>query len=74
MMQYGIQHILYPTLWYSSSPFYSSLQIQQSYSYANNIALLAAAANNPVTGQGGSGLYAGKSGALVMYQPGERTQ
>lgn len=74
MMQYGIQHIIFPTLWYSSTPFYSSLQVQQGYSHSNNVALLAAGANNLVSGQGGSGIYVGDSGAMVMFQPGERQQ
>ncbi|KAG5680236.1 hypothetical protein PVAND_009759 [Polypedilum vanderplanki] len=75
MMQYGIQHILHPTLWYSSTPFYASLQLYQGFSYANNIALMVAGANNLVSGQGGSGIFVGTSGALVMYQPGgERMQ
>lgn len=73
-MQYGIQHILHPTLWYSSTPFHTSLQLHHGYSYANNIAFLVSGANNLVTGQGGSGIYAGKNGALAMFQPGERIQ
>lgn len=72
LIQYGIQHILHPQLWYSSTPFYTSLQLQQGYSYGNDIVLLVAGANNPISGQGGSGIYAGKNGALAMYQPGER--
>lgn len=74
MLQYGIEHFINPTLWYSSTPFYSSLQVQQGYSYSNNIVLLAAGANNLASGQGGSGIYIGNSGPMVMYQPGERLQ
>jgi len=72
LIQYGIKHILYPTLWYSSTPFYTSLQMQQSYSYSNNIVLLAAGSNNLASGQGGSGIYAGRNGPLIMFQPGEK--
>jgi hypothetical protein len=74
MMQYGVEHILYPTLWYASTPFYTSLQVQQGYSYANDIILLSSGANNLASGQGGSGIYVGKSGALAMFSPGEKTQ
>lgn len=74
MLQYGIQHIIYPTLWYSSTPFYSPLQVQQGYSYSNNVALLASGSNNLASGQGGSGIYVGANGAMVMFQPGERQQ
>lgn len=74
MLQYGIKHFVYPSLWYSSTPFYSSLQVQQGYGYSNDVVLLAAGANNLASGQGGGGIYVGRSGAMVMYQPGERQQ
>lgn len=67
MIQHAnIQHVIYPNSWLSSLPFYTSLQIQQSYSYANNIVLLSAAANSPVSRMGGSGIFAGRSGSLAM--------
>ncbi|CAG9804065.1 unnamed protein product [Chironomus riparius] len=72
LIQYGIKHILHPTLWYSSTPFYTSLQMQQSYSYSNNIVLLAAGSNNLASGQGGSGIFVGRNGPLIMFQPGEK--
>lgn len=74
MLQHGVQHVLYPTSWFSSLPFYTSLQVQQSYSYANNIVLLASSANSPISGQGGSGIFIGRSGAVAMIQPSESTQ
>lgn len=74
MLQHGIQHVLYPTSWFSSLPFYTSLQVQQSYSYANNIVLLAASANSPISGQGGGGIFVGRNGATAMIMPSESTQ
>lgn len=74
MLQHGIQHVLYPTSWFSSLPFYTSLQVQQSYSYANNIVMLASSANSPISGQGGSGIFVGRSGAVAMILPAESTQ
>lgn len=74
MLQHGIQHVLYPTSWFSSLPFYTSLQVQQSYSYANNIVMLASSANSPVSGQGGSGIFVGRNGAVAMILPAESTQ
>ncbi len=74
MLQYGIQHVIYPSLWYSSTPFYVALQVQQGYSYGNNVVLLAAGANNLASGQGGSGIFVGNSGAMVMFSPGQRQQ
>lgn len=74
MLQNGIRHVLYPTSWHSSLPFYTSLQVQQSYSYANNIVLLASSANSPVSGHGGSGIFIGRNGAAAMLLPPDSTQ
>ena len=74
MLQHGIRHVLFPSLWHSSLPFYSSLQVHQSYSYANNIVLLAASANSPVSGHGGSGIFLGRNGAAAIHLPPESTQ
>lgn len=74
MLQHGIRHLLYPTSWFSSLPFYTALQVQQSYSYANDVVLLASSANSPISGQGGSGIYVGRSGAIAMILPSEATQ
>lgn len=74
MLQHGIQHVLYPTSWFSSLPFYTALQLQQSFSFANNIVLLAAGADSPISGQAGSGIFVGRSGAVAMILPAESTQ
>lgn len=74
MLQHGIKHVLYPTSWFSSLPFYTSLQFQQSYAHANDIVLLASSANSPISGQGGSGIFIGKGGAVAMILPPESTQ
>lgn len=74
MLQHGIQHVLYPTFWVPSLPFYTAAQLQHGYAYANGIALLAAGCSHPMTGQGGSGIFLGKSGATALIMPSEATQ
>jgi len=74
MLQHGIRHILHPTFWFPSLPFYTSLQLEQSYALANDIVLLAAGANYPMTGQSGSGIFLGRSGAAAMILSSESTQ
>lgn len=61
----GITDFIFPTMWFAELPFLTALQIQAGWSYANNVNLLAAAANRPISGSSGTGIYAGKSGPLV---------
>lgn len=45
----------------------SAVQYQQSWAYANNVNLLAANVNWPSIKCSGSGIYAGRSGALKLF-------
>lgn len=46
---------------------FPATQFQQSWAYANDVTLLAANANLPVLKTSGSGIYAGRLGALSAY-------
>nr|CAH7737715.1 unnamed protein product [Callosobruchus chinensis] len=61
-----IKNIIYPTAWFSSLPYYHSLNVQHSYAVANKINLLAANLNNVTAGNGGSGIY-GANGQVLTY-------
>jgi biotinidase len=65
-----LQIVFHPFL-FSPSP---AVQVQQGYAYSNNVVLLAAGGNFPLTGQAGSGIYIGKHGATGVIMPGEITQ
>ncbi|XP_055379969.1 vanin-like protein 1 [Condylostylus longicornis] len=67
--KYGVTDIVFPTYWFSELPFLTANQIQQGWSYGNNVNFLAAGGNAPETGTTGTGIFSGKSGALVskMY-------
>ncbi|KAJ6635892.1 Vanin-like protein 1 [Pseudolycoriella hygida] len=69
----GIKNIIFPTMWFSELPFLSAVQIQQNWAHSNNVNFLGAGANNVQVGSGGSGIYSGKSGALVSIMTGEAT-
>ncbi len=69
----GIKDIIFPTMWFSELPFLSAVQIQQNWAYSNDVNFLGAGANNPTVGSGGSGIYSGKSGALISTMTGEAT-
>ncbi|XP_017781949.1 PREDICTED: vanin-like protein 1 [Nicrophorus vespilloides] len=63
----GVKHFLYPTMWFSELPFLSAVQTQYMWSYENDVVLLASGANNPKKGSGGSGIYQGRKGPLTTY-------
>lgn len=48
-----------------------ALQVQQSWSYANDVNFLAAGASVPENGTTGTGIFAGKQGSLISVMNGE---
>jgi hypothetical protein len=74
MLQHSIQHILHPTAVPSLLPFHTSLQVQQSYSFANDIVLLSSSMSSPKDGMGGSGIYLGRNGPIAMFMSPETVQ
>nr|XP_022908825.1 vanin-like protein 2 [Onthophagus taurus] len=58
----GVKHFVYPTMWFAEAPFLTALQMQDMWASGNNVTLLAANANDPKVGSGGSGIYQGLKG------------
>lgn len=65
--QNGITDIIYTTAWLSEYPLLTAVEIQSGWSYATNVNLLAANLNNPSLWMGGSGIYGGTLGPLIVY-------
>uniref|UniRef100_A0AAG5DPE2 CN hydrolase domain-containing protein n=1 Tax=Anopheles atroparvus TaxID=41427 RepID=A0AAG5DPE2_ANOAO len=68
----GVTDFIFPTMWFSELPFLTGSQIQQGWAYANNANLLAAGASFPAVGSTGTGIYAGRRGAITTvmhYEP-----
>ncbi|XP_044260501.1 vanin-like protein 2 [Tribolium madens] len=65
LLKHGIDAVIYPTMWFSELPFLTAMQAQQMWSHGHNITLLAAGANSPLEGSGGSGVYRGGKGLVV---------
>lgn len=61
----NITDIIFPTMWYSELPFLTALQVQQMFAQETNVNFLAAGANYPRRGSGGSGIYSGIYGPAV---------
>ncbi|KAL5279087.1 BTD.2 family protein [Megaselia abdita] len=64
LVDQGITDIIYPNYWFQEFPFLSSLQLHQGFAHANDINFLTAGASAPHTQTTGSGIFAGKWGAL----------
>lgn len=64
LIRTNISHILYPSNWFSETPFLTSIQIQQSFAQGNNIALLSSGTNSPSKSSTGSGIFIGRYGAV----------
>lgn len=64
LIKMGINHILYPSMWFSETPFLSSAQVQQSFAQRNNVVLLSAGTNSPSNSNTGSGIFIGRHGAV----------
>ena len=63
----NVSHILYPSMWFSSTPYAVSIQLQQAFAQRNNIALLSAGGNWPIKGNTGSGIFIGRHGAVEKF-------
>ncbi|KAH8361270.1 hypothetical protein KR200_012106, partial [Drosophila serrata] len=91
IVEQGITDFVYPTMWFSQLPFltgemnpikilifslfFSAVQIQQGWAYAQNVNLLAAGASRPSVGSTGSGIFHGRQGTLtsvMKHDIGER--
>lgn len=64
LINMNVTHILYPSMWFSETPFLTSVQIQQSFAQRNNIVLISAGTNSPANSNTGSGIFVGRHGAI----------
>ncbi|CRL02200.1 CLUMA_CG015047, isoform A [Clunio marinus] len=64
LINLNVTHLLYPSMWYSETPFLTSVQIQQSFAHRKNIVLLSSGTNSPENSNTGSGIYIGRHGAV----------
>ncbi|XP_052888132.1 vanin-like protein 1 [Anopheles moucheti] len=65
LVRLGITDFIFPTMWFSELPFLTASQIQQGWAFSNNVNLLAAGASFPGVGSTGTGVYAGRRGAIT---------
>lgn len=64
LIEKNITHFLYPSMWFSESPFLTSVQIQQAFAQRHNIVLLSSGTNSPFKASTGSGIFVGQHGAV----------
>ncbi|VVC33943.1 Hypothetical protein CINCED_3A002730 [Cinara cedri] len=65
----GVKDVIFSAAWFSEVPLLAADSVQAGWAYANDVNLIAAGYNDPKMCGGGSGIYAGKDGPLVMYMP-----
>lgn len=73
LVDHGIKDIILTTMWISELPFLSAVQIHQSWAHSNNVNFFVAGTHQPELGSSGSGIFSGKSGALISTINGDQT-
>ncbi|XP_011189688.2 vanin-like protein 1 [Zeugodacus cucurbitae] len=74
LVQRGITDFLHPSKWQSELPFMTAVQLHQSWAFSNNVNLLVAGTNDPRNGRSGTGIYAGRNGALIASMTSDEKQ
>lgn len=67
LVKRGIKHFVYPTMWFSEIPYFSTVQTQFAWAYGNDVTLLAAGFSHTSTGTTGTGIYVGRKGTLHSF-------
>ncbi|XP_023037161.1 vanin-like protein 3 [Drosophila willistoni] len=70
----GIHDIIVTKMFNSELPFLTATQFQQAWAWGNNVNLLASGASLPTSGITGSGIYAGRHGALARLMVANQTE
>nr|CAD7412792.1 unnamed protein product [Timema cristinae] len=63
--KFNITDVIFPAKWFSELPFLTAVQGHAQWSHAMDANLLASGYSEPSVGSTGSGIYGGRSGALV---------
>ncbi|ALC48764.1 CG32750, partial [Drosophila busckii] len=71
--RFEIRNIIATNMFNSELPFLTASQLQQGWAWGSEVNLLAAGASLPARGISGSGIYAGKRGAIVRHMVGNAT-
>ncbi|XP_025418126.1 vanin-like protein 2 isoform X3 [Sipha flava] len=65
----GVKDVIYSTAWFSEIPLLTADSVQAGWAYTNDVNLIASGYSMPAMSGGGSGIYAGRDGPLVMVMP-----
>nr|CAD7576104.1 unnamed protein product [Timema californicum] len=71
--KFNITDVIFPAKWFSELPFLTAVQGQAQWSHAMDANLLASGYSEPSVGSTGSGIYGGRSGALVTLMASTNT-
>lgn len=74
LVKRDVKDFIMPAKWGLELPFLTSTQVYESWAYANNVNLIVAGANFEADGSTGTGVFSGRSGAVLSFVTGEPTR
>ncbi|KXJ71863.1 hypothetical protein RP20_CCG019509 [Aedes albopictus] len=74
LVKQGVNDLIMPAMWQAELPFLTSTQVYESWAFTNNVNLIVAGGNHEATGNTGTGVFNGRSGAILSYVTGEPTR
>ena len=70
---YQIDSVVFPTWWFDSVPILTAIQFQDTWSWRNNVNLLAANILRPRQGSAGSGIYSVENSSVYVGSTNKRS-
>ncbi|EAT32634.1 AAEL015161-PA [Aedes aegypti] len=74
LVKRDVKDLIMPSMWQAELPYLTSTQVYESWAYSNNVNLIVAGGNNEATGSTGTGVFNGRSGAILSFVTGEPTR
>ncbi|XP_052873330.1 vanin-like protein 1 [Anopheles cruzii] len=74
LIKQGLRDFVFPAFWTSEPPFLASTQIFESWAYAIDANLIVSGTNYDLSGATGTGVFAGRNGALLAHFTGAPTR
>ncbi|XP_049545833.1 vanin-like protein 2 isoform X2 [Anopheles darlingi] len=74
LVKQGLRDFVFPAFWTSEPPFLASTQIFESWAYAVDANLIVSGTNYALSGATGTGVFNGRSGALLAHFTGIPTR
>ncbi|XP_062561849.1 vanin-like protein 2 [Armigeres subalbatus] len=74
LVKRDVKDLIMPSMWRAELPFLTAMQVYESWAFSNNVNLIVAGSNNDAGGSTGTGVFNGRSGAVLSFVTGEPTR